>query len=297
MIDVSLFPAFVAVAETGSFTRAATQLGLTQSTVSQQIRRLEAGFAASLFVRDTHRVSLTPGGQVLLVRARDILAAIGAVEMELRHPDMLGEVRLGIAEDFASSRLPEILRQFRQAHSQVRITIEIDLSHTLLGRLDQGHLDLALVKCLATDRRPEKRILSEPLVWVGVEERAALAHRRPLPLALHPEPSITRSVVLDRLGSASIPWVITHTGNTLSGLRAGVAAEIGISAFGRNFIPAGLVPLDEDALGLPSLPDLDFILARRHDLQSEPALVIVDLIERNAATLKLGVPGKHVVLT
>lgn len=287
MIDLTLFPAFVAVADAGSFTRAASRLGVTQSTVSQQIRRLEAGLGTKLFVRDTHSVALTQAGRTLLVQARAILASVDAVEMQLRNPGMLGEVRLGIAEDFASSRLPEILRQFRDIHTRVKVAIEIDMSRTLLARVDRGQLDLALVKCLPADHRPEAPILAEKLVWVGIEERSPMARARPLPLALHPEPSVTRVVVCERLAAAGIPWVITHTANTLSGLRAGVAAGIGISAFGRAFVPPGLHPLDGEALGLPALPALDFILARGKAGQNEAAHAIGDLIERNAAALHL----------
>ncbi len=284
---MTLFPAFVAVADNGSFTRAAVQLGVTQSTVSQQVRRLEAGLPAPLFVRDTHSVALTQSGRILLAQARGILASVSAVELQLRSPGILGEVRLGFAEDFALSRLPEILRQFRRAHTQVKVSIEIGMSCTLLDRLDRGKLDLALVKYLATDHRPEPRILSEPLVWVGAEERSSLVRERPVPLALHPEPSITRSIVLDRLSAASVPWVVAHTANTMSGLQAGVAAELGITAFGRSFIPPGLYPLERNGSGLPDLPALDFILARGGGRLNEAANVIGNLIEKNAAVLRL----------
>ncbi len=98
------------------------------------------------------------------------------------------------------------------------------MSRTLLGRLDRGQLDLALVKCLPADRRPETPILTERLVGVGIEERSPLARVRPLPLAVHPEPSVTRVIMLERLAAMSIPWEITHTANTLSALRAGVSA-------------------------------------------------------------------------
>jgi DNA-binding transcriptional LysR family regulator len=286
MMDVALLPAFVAVADTGSFTRAAAQLGVTQSTVSQQIRRLEASLGKPLFVRDTHAVALTSAGLILLGQAHTILACVHEVEMQLRSPDMLGKVRLGIAEDFASSQLPDILRRFRRVHAQVKVSIEIDMSRTLLDRLDRGLLDLALVKCHENDRRPETKILSEPLVWVALEERSPLAQERPLPLALHPEPSITRALVLDRLAASSIEAVVVHSANTLNGLRAGVAAGIGISAFGRNFIPAGLRILDRKILGLPELPALDFILARRREGLDEAGHMLANLIEKNVTALR-----------
>ncbi|MCQ8242467.1 LysR family transcriptional regulator [Rhizosaccharibacter radicis] len=286
MMDVALLPAFVAVAECGSFTQAAMRLGVTQSTVSQQIRRLETGLDIILFDRDTHNVGLTAAGQTLLSSARKLLASITETEMQLRSPDMLGHVRLGIAEDLASTRLPYILRQFRQAHRKVRISVDVDMSRKLLDRLEQGHLDLALVKCREEDRRPEPRLLSEPLCWVGLEERPAIARERPLPLALHPEPSVTRRFVLDRLAAAAIEADVVHSSSNLLGLQAGVLAGIGIGALGRSFVPPELRILDREALGLPALPALDFILARRPD-PGEATLILGELIEKNVRSLQL----------
>ena len=279
MFDVSLLPAFIAVSETGSFTRAAERLGLTQSTVSQQIRKLEAGLRTGLFVRNTHKVTLTQAGTVMLGHARTIQGAVEEAVLQMRGPDIGGEIRFGIAEDFAASRLPDILRRFRRAHPRVEIRIEIEMSRLLLDRLERGDLDLALVKCRKRDRRPERPILSDRLVWVGTEDCRTLCRERPLPLALHPEPSITRTAVLERLDAASIPSRVVHTSFSLNGLRAGISAGIGLGAFCRTLVPPGLRVLDHQTEGLPGLPSLDFVLARSRRRLGDAAGALIALIE------------------
>jgi len=282
MIDTSLLPAFLAVSDTGNFSRAAQRVSLTQSTVSQQIRKLELSLGKSLFVRDTHRVVLTPAGIQLLPLARSILDSIAHAEHVLTDSQLQGSVRLGIADDFASSRLPAILRSFRRTHTKVDLKIEVALSGPLLDRLRDGALDLALVKTLPGDHRPEPLLTQEPLVWVGAADSLDLAKVRPLPLALHAEPSVTRRIVLPLLQKAGIQGIIMHESSQISGLRAGVLAGMGITAFGRNFIPPDLVVLDAQTYGLPDLPSLNFILARRSGPLDEAITALIKDIESRA---------------
>ena len=111
--DPDLLVTFLAVAETGSFSEAARRRNLRQSTVSQQVRRLEAETRRRLFDRDTHDVSLTVDGQALTVLAGEILAAYSRAERYFSNAELRGRVRFGASEDFAlSSLLPQVLRAF-----------------------------------------------------------------------------------------------------------------------------------------------------------------------------------------
>lgn len=173
------------------------------------------------------------------------------------------------------------------SHWQVDKTIN---EQRVSGVRDKAGLDgsLLLRSTHAVRLSPAGTILLEPLVWGGTEERLALAQERPLPLAPHPEPSITRTILLQRLSEAGIPTITVPIGNTLSGLRAAVAAGLGISAFGCKFIPPGLCILDRQALGLPELPALAFILARNRIGPNHPAQVLADLVEKNTAAMEIG---------
>ena len=109
--DPDLLVTFLAVAESGSFSEAARRRGLSQSTISQQVRRLEAETRRRLFDRDTHKVSLTVDGQALNVLAGEILTAYSRAERYFSNAELRGRVRFGASEDFAlSSLLPQVLR-------------------------------------------------------------------------------------------------------------------------------------------------------------------------------------------
>ncbi|AOB32888.1 hypothetical protein AKI39_22320 [Bordetella sp. H567] len=298
MIDAQLLPAFVAVAETGSFTQAAARTGLSQSSISQRVRRLEDSLGKTLFLRDTHRVELTAAGATLLEYARSLLATLAEAELRVRDSSLSGEVRLGIAEDIAVSRLPRILQSYRRAHANVVLHVQIDMSLNLLERLDKREFDLVLCKRLNPRHHPEVRsIYTEPLVWVGVAGAQGIARMRPLPLALHSDPSVTRRLVLDQLKQAGIPYRVSHTSWSFAGIQAGVAAGLGISACGRGFVPHMLCALDAAEYGLPQLPSLDFVLARRQGELSRAADALADLIERNPMALEYPrLPAAHAPL-
>ncbi len=180
----------------------------------------------------------------------------------MRDSSLSGEVRLGIAEDIAVSRLPRILQSYRRAHANVILHVEIDMSLNLLERLDKRDFDLVLCKRLNQRQHSAVRTIhAEPLVWVGVAGAQGIARMRPLPLALHSDPSVTRQLVLDRLKQAGIPYRVSHTSWSISGIQAGVAAGLGITACGRGFVPHTLCALDAAEYGLPQLPSLDFVLS------------------------------------
>ena len=109
MMEFELLRSFVAVAECGGFRRAAERLNLTQSTVSQQIKRLELETNRSLFRRTTRSVALTDDGEMLLGDARRLLQFEEAARHRLAAPRLSGTVRLGVVEEVAGGSLPSVL--------------------------------------------------------------------------------------------------------------------------------------------------------------------------------------------
>ena len=101
MLDFELLRAFVAVADCGGFHRAAERLNLTQSTISQQIKRLELETKRPLFRRTTRSVALTDDGEMLLGDARRLLQLEEAARHRLAAPRLSGTVRLGVVEEVA----------------------------------------------------------------------------------------------------------------------------------------------------------------------------------------------------
>src|SRR6201997_3903064 len=106
MLDFELLRAFVAVADCGGFRRAAERLSLTQSTVSQQIKRLELETKRPLFRRTTRSVALTDDGEMLLGDARRLLQLEEAARHRLPRPALAWLARLGVVEEIAGGSLP-----------------------------------------------------------------------------------------------------------------------------------------------------------------------------------------------
>ncbi|WBO20896.1 LysR family transcriptional regulator [Sphingomonas abietis] len=255
LIPADLLRSFVAVIEAGSFTGAARQLGLRQSTISQQIGRLEGLAGRRLIDRDTHRMALTVEGDRLLDHARKILDAHARLEQSLSDTPLRGRLRIGASEDFVLSALPDVLASFARRHPEVDLELSAGLSHNLYEMFDSGSLDVILVKRKAGDRRG-MTAWREPIRWVGHSE-FRVDPEAPLPLLLYPPPSVTRALALKALEAAARRWRVAFTSASLTGLTAAARAGIGIMPHSARLMPAGLVAIAADR-ALPALPDVEF---------------------------------------
>src|SRR6202041_677051 len=140
--DPQLLATFLAVEQTGSFSRAATRLGIQQPTVSQHIPRLEEQVGRTLVLRGTHAVSLPAGGEAMAGFPRNILAASEQAAAYFRGSRPRGRLRIGISDDLALTRLPQILRDFRRDNPLVDFVLTLDQSGLLHHRLADHRLDL-----------------------------------------------------------------------------------------------------------------------------------------------------------
>src|SRR5579875_855089 len=140
-LDPDLLRAFAFIAEEGSFTRAARLVGRTQSAVSMQVQRLEGVLGQKLLLRGKGgAVQLTPHGQYLLGRARELLALNDDICKTFREPSVSGTVRLGTPDDYALRYLPPILMRFAEEHPAVDVDVISASSDELVGRLRRGEL-------------------------------------------------------------------------------------------------------------------------------------------------------------
>ncbi|MCM2425295.1 LysR substrate-binding domain-containing protein [Streptomyces sp. RKAG337] len=269
MYDPAQLKTFLTVAQTLSFTQAARRLGLRQSTVSQQVRRLEEATGRRLFSRDTHSVGLTEDGEAMLGFARTILEANERAAGWFAGTRLRGRLRFGVSEDLATPRLPEILERFRGDHPEVDLELTVELSGTLHERLAAGHLDLVLAKRLG-EGGPGQLVWRDKLVWIAAEgRRLRLDPDRPVPLIVYPPPGITRARALDVLGRQGRAWRITCTSRSLSGLTAAALAGLGVMVHAQGLIPPGLAPVPPRA-GLPELGGVDFVLLHGRRRGSAP---------------------------
>src|ERR1700687_4100529 len=146
MLDLELLRSFVSVVDSGGFTRAGERVHRTQSTVSQQIKRLEDDVGQPLLNRTAKDVTPTEAGERLLSYARRLLALAEEARDVMTRPGNEGAVRLGVPEDFAAYRLAKLLAAFSRSHPGLRLDVRADQSTYLKRDLERGDLDLALFK-------------------------------------------------------------------------------------------------------------------------------------------------------
>src|SRR5258707_1103048 len=132
MLDFELLRAFVTVADCGGFHRAAERLNLTQSTVSQQIKRLELETKRPLFRRTTRSVALTDDGEMLLGDARRLLQLEEAARHRLAAPRLSGTVRLRVGEEGAGGSPPSAPGRFATLNPGVNPEVQIAVSGELI---------------------------------------------------------------------------------------------------------------------------------------------------------------------
>ncbi|WP_231733748.1 MULTISPECIES: LysR substrate-binding domain-containing protein [unclassified Sphingomonas] len=257
-LDLDLLRSFVAVADTGSFTRAAPLVGRTQSAVSLQIRRLEDQLGRPVFVRGARRVALTVEGERLLAHARHMLRLNDAAMAELTEPDVAGLVRLGVPEDFATAHLPDVLAAFTQAHPRVELEVTCDLTLNLQRGFSAGAFDLVLLKRDPGVAIDGIRVWREPLVWVA-RDAGSIPEDGPLPLIVSPQPCVYRKRAVTALDRARRAWRCAYTSTSLTGTQAAVRAGLGIAVLPREMCPPTLTPLGRDS-GLPPLDDTEIAL-------------------------------------
>lgn len=275
MFDPPLLRTFVALAETLSFTRAAAQLGLSQPTVSQQIRKLEVAAGRLLVTRDTRAVTLTDNGDALLGFARTILAAHDQAAAYFTGSAMRGRLRFGSADDLALTQLPQILRDFRQLYPQINLELTVGQSPALSRRLKAGQLDLVFVRQEVD--APEGRVVRrERLVWVA-HRSTQLDPGHPVPLIVYQAPSLSRTAAIHALETAGRTWRITCNTREINGLLAAVRAGIGIAALPQNMIPSDLVPVP-GSVELPRLGEVDFALLDNPRAAREPVDALISAI-------------------
>jgi DNA-binding transcriptional LysR family regulator len=281
MLDTDQLRSFLAIVDSGSFTKAAERVHKTQSAVSMHVRRLEEQLGCALFVKHGRGARLTDEGERLIDFARRIVQVEAGALAALSRKGLRGAARLGIPDDYAESFLAEILAHFNRRHPMVEVSVVCEASTDLGPQVAAGALDLALV----TDYEGLKGVeilREERLVWVA-SERFRVENGAPIPLALgnvtccwrrateealaETAPGLTRARVYSKNFSA-IGTV----------LRAGLAA----TTLPVSMVGPGLKVLGR-AEGLPELPLTRMGLIHAPGRPSEEAKALAEAIRQTIA--------------
>jgi len=180
-VEIRQLRAFVAIAESGTFTAGALRVHVTQAAISMQIRQLETEIGAKVFVRAPRHVILTEAGEQLLRRARHILrehdAALDEIA-ELAGAER-GRLRIGSASAMVlSEQLPAILKELRKQHPAAEISVISGTSEVLVDQILGGEVDVAFVSLPVDVRGIKTERLSQDQLVAIASPRHKLAKQR-----------------------------------------------------------------------------------------------------------------------
>lgn len=266
-----LLRAFVTTVKAGSISRAASALKHTQPGVSQQLRRLEQAIGQPLLHRASTGVSLTRAGETLLPYAERIIA-LSAQALRSTNEALTGHCGIGILEDLAVARVPQLLADFARLHPEVTLEVMILSGPRMHEAMTEGRIMLALTD-VGYLSQPPRWLARHPLVWVsgpGMD-----LHADPLPLVLFSQPCRWRSSLLQALDQAGRAWRVAFESTGLAGVQAAVRAGLGVSAFLSANVGPDLTIVSAPHL-LPPLPDIEIGLVRRPGTQGD---LLVDAVE------------------
>ncbi len=276
MALATLLHAFHQVAEAGSFSAAARAGGVSQPTLSAQVKMLEATYGVALFDRRGRGAGLTPLGQSLHAVTERLFAAEEEARALLAGAATLTRGHLRIAADSASHVMP-ILARIRERHEGLTFSLSIGNSSDVIGRVLDHHADVAVTARRSSDPRLHSRLLSEDHLILFVRRDHALAGAQVVPigilatqdLVIRERGSITREVFEERLAEAGVrPRALLEV-ESREAVREAVLAGFGV---GVSF-----------AAELPAQPDLARLMLT--DAEMAVAEYVVCLEERRRLPL------------
>lgn len=277
MFDLELLRSFVSVVDAGGFTRAGERVHRTQSTVSQQIKRLEEDVGQPLLNRSGRDVTPTEAGERLLSYARRLLSLAEEARDVMARPGHQGAVRLGIPEDFAAYRLTRLLAAFSRSHPALRLDVRADQSLYLKRDLDRGEIDLALLK-RAAGEKGGIAVWPERVYWVTSKAHPIAADIASVPLIGFPAGCLYRSRAIHAIESAGRAWHMAYTSSSLAGIQAAVAAGLGLTILSEIAIQSdhrvlttrdGFAPIDKTEVALVASPQANSATLRLADRLAE----------------------------
>ena len=251
MLDTDQLRSFLAIVDSGSFTRAGERVNKTQSAVSMHIRRLEEQLGCALFVRQGRSARLTAEGERLIDFARRIIQVEQGAVAALSRKGLNGAVRLGIPDDYAEAFLADILTQFNRRHPLVEVSVVCENSVELSHQVQAGAIELALV----TDYEGLKGfelVREEPLLWVAAK-RFKPPDGAPIPLALGSPVCLWGKVTEEALQDWPRPTHALFFSKNYSAVITVVRAGLAATALPVGMVGEDLQPIGAE-IGLPSLP-------------------------------------------
>lgn len=269
--DLDQLRTLVAVLDAGSLTAAAPKVFLSQSSVSEQMRKLEDRAGQPLLVRGKTGVAATPAGERLLAHARAILALSDEAYRDLRGVALQGELRLFITDYFRPGDVARMLRRLNEQYPQVRLHVTIMKSGAIEAAYERGEIDVGISMSIQERGAPRARaqgalLRREPLLWMAAEGASVPQHDA-LPLLVLPETCALRQYVERLLSRRGVPYTVSHVASGVAGLQLAISAGLGVACLNESALAPGIARLH--APGLPALPMVEFRLLPARAGESE----------------------------
>jgi DNA-binding transcriptional LysR family regulator len=294
-MDLQALEAFVAVAETRSFSRAGEQLFLTQPAVSKRIANLESQLGASLFDRIGRDVYLTEAGELLKEQALQIIDDIRDVQTSIGQLSavQIRELSIASSHHIGLHYLGPILREFNEANPTARLDLKFMESEQAISRLQRREIELVLT----TIPSPLNRDLTSKTLWKDkllfvVSNDHPLAKRSDklrlnelahLTAILPDNQTTTFQIIEQTFQKHHIPLKRVLSVNYLETIRALVSNNLGWSLLPEIMIDDSLTVLDIDRVEL--VRNLGIIRHRKRTL-SRGALALIEIAEQSIAQPK-----------
>ncbi|MFT2098631.1 LysR family transcriptional regulator [Marinomonas sp. 2405UD66-6] len=287
MIDIAELITFIKVAETGSFSHAASQLFVTQPAISKRVAALESNLGVQLFDRIGRQVQLTEAGIRLLPKARKMAEDLQDIKrsMSLQMQDVSGELRISTSHHVGLRRLPKSLKRFQEDFPSAQLEIDFSQSEeayqdVLKGRAELGIITLSHKENPLIESLP---IWSDPLTCVVSKDHplAKIKNLSLMELAQHAcvlpnKNTFTRQIAEQVFGKQGLKPQVRMNTNNLETL----AMLVGIG-WGWSLLPSTLV---DDKLAVLNLPDLNVerklgVIHHKQKTLSRAALAFIELLK------------------
>ncbi|MFP7673656.1 LysR family transcriptional regulator [Marivita sp. S0852] len=279
-LDITTLRSFIAVADSGGITRAASFLNLTQSAVSMQIKRLEDSLGVALLDRHGRGVALTSTGAQLLTYARRIVELNDVVYGKLTNTVWEGEVVLGVPNDIVYPAIPNVMKAMQRDFPRVKVQLISSYTNDLKEQFARGTIDVILT----TETNPDGAadvMMTVPLRWYGAPGGQAWK-LSPLPIAFGNHCSF-RPVALSGLEKSGAIWDLVFSSDSDRAIDVAISADLAVTALLEGHEPPQFEAVPDTA----DLPDLGYqsVALYRGTARSQIIDPLCELLRREFAVI------------
>ncbi|MBM3530179.1 MAG: LysR family transcriptional regulator [Alphaproteobacteria bacterium] len=251
-VPIELLRTLVAISQAGSFTRAGLALGLSQSAISAQIKRLDQLVGGNVFEKSGGGLTLSARGKTVERYAHRILD-INDQLLSLSGAQSTKQlVRIGVMSSFAAALTVKIHQSCEAADTDAQIQLQSDASHNLLPALGDGHLDVAVALDIGAHGFSPIAEWDEQLVW-ACKPDLVVSPNAPIPYISWPN-SPTDRIAINALEAASRRYHVAFAGKDYSARFAAAHAGLGYMLMPGSALASGLKIAHESFL--PKLPTM-----------------------------------------